>query len=159
MENKKHVIDFLKSHSISFEEYNHPALFTVEQANEREDTIPGVHTKNLFIRDKRWGFAMITLLAHKKLDGKVFRAQSGIKEFSFGNPEQLWNELKVTPGSVGIFGLLNNTKLTLYLDKEIWNANQFGRHPNDNTITLVINKEGLVKYIELLDIDLKIIAI
>lgn len=102
---------------------------------------------------------MITLLAHKKLDGKVFRAQSGIKEFSFGNPEQLWNELKVTPGSVGIFGLLNNTKLTLYLDKEIWNANQFGRHPNDNTITLVINKEGLVKYIELLDIDLKIIAI
>lgn len=97
MSPKEIVFKHLSDYNISFTEHSHPPLFTVEQATEREDKIPGVHTKNIFIRDKKKNFTMITLLASKKLDTKVFKLQSNIKDFSFATPEELYEQIQITP--------------------------------------------------------------
>ena len=97
MSAKKLVIEHLKNQHIPFQIIDHPPLFTVEEAKEREDIIPGTHTKNIFIRDKKKNFSMITLVADKMLDTKMFKLQAGISDFSFATPEQLFEQLHITP--------------------------------------------------------------
>ena len=155
----KNVLQYLSDHNILFSKHDHPALFTVEQAKDREDKIPGVHTKNIFIRDKKKNFYLITLLAHKKLETKIFKLQAWISDFSFATPEQLQEQLQLTPWSVWIFWLINNPKIKLYIDQEIWSAESAWRHPNDNTATIVINKKWLQDYLQSLSVSYKVIIL
>ena len=39
---------------------SHPPLFTVEQSQGLRGTIPGGHTKNLFLRDKKGALYLVT---------------------------------------------------------------------------------------------------
>lgn len=156
---KEQVHTHLSDYHISFQEFIHPALFTVEQAKEWEDKIAWTHTKNIFIRDKKGNYYLITLLAQKKLDAKMFKLQSNIKDFSFATPEQLREQLKLTPGSVGIFGLINNPSIKLYIDQDVWQSEHIGRHPNDNTATLVLTKKWLSDYLTSLSINYQIVIL
>lgn len=153
------VTNFLQEHDVSFQVFKHPPLFTVEQAKDREDKIPWVHTKNIFIRDKKKNFFLITLLASKKLETKIFKLQAGITDFSFATSEQLMEQLQLTPWSVGIFWLINNPNIKLFIDQDIWKSEQAGRHPNDNTATVVIHKQWLVDYLQALNINYKIVIL
>ena len=47
------IFDFLSDHSIHYERHDHPAVYTVEEADVYAESIPGTHTKNLFLRDKK----------------------------------------------------------------------------------------------------------
>lgn len=153
------VLEWLNSHNINYKNYTHEALFTVEQSKLVEDQIPWIHSKNLFIRNKKWQFAMITLVADKKLDSKLFRQQTDFGDFSFASSEQLWEQIKIKPWSVGIFGLLNNPDIILYIDEDIWASELIWRHPNDNTATTVINHDWFLSYLELLNIKYNIVKL
>lgn len=159
MEKKKQVTDYLQHHNISFQIIDHPPLFTVEEAKSREHKIPGTHTKNIFIRDKKKNFSMITLAAHKMLDTKMFKLQASISDFSFANPEQLYEQLQVTPWSVWIFWLLHNPNIQLYIDQDIRKSQSAGWHPNDNTATVVISKKWLEDYLKHTNIPYKVIIL
>ena len=50
------------------------------------------------------------------------------------------------PGSVSIFGAIYSSEVMLILDKEVWDAEIVGFHPNVNTETLEIGHGGLEKY-------------
>ncbi|HMY80419.1 MAG TPA: YbaK/EbsC family protein [Candidatus Absconditabacterales bacterium] len=153
------VQQFLTHHHITFQEFSHPPLFTVEQAKEREEKIPGMHTKNIFVKIKKGPCVMITIRADKKLDTKMFKLQTGIKDFSFATSNELMNEIHITPGSVGIFGLINNPQIILYIDQDIRDASQAGWHPNINTSTIVLTKQGLVEYLCACNITHKVIIL
>lgn len=159
MEKKKHILDYLNNHGIDFEVFDHPPLFTVDQAKDRDDKIPWTHTKNIFIRDKKKNYYLITLCAHKKLDTKIFKLQAGITDFSFATPEQLLEQLNLTPGSVWIFWLLYNPNIKLFIDQDIWSSEQIGRHPNENTATLVTSHDWFKKYLDSLRIDYKVVIL
>lgn len=159
MSSKNLVLDYLQLHNIPFQIINHPPLFTVEEAKDRENIIPGVHTKNIFIRDKKKNFSMITLVADKMLDTKMFKLQAGISDFSFATPEQLFEQLQITPWSVWIFWLLNNPKIQLFIDQDIRKSESAGRHPNDNTATVVLWKNSFEDYLKSSNIIYKIIIL
>lgn len=159
MEKKKQVLDYLQLHNIPFQIIDHPPLFTVEEAKDRESMIPGTHTKNIFIRDKKKNFSMITLVADKMLDTKMFKLQAGISDFSFATPEQLFEQLQITPWSVWIFWLLNNPKIQLFIDQDIRKSESAGRHPNDNTATVVLWKKWFEDYLKSSNIVYKIIIL
>ncbi len=156
---KSIVLAYLSDHSIWFEEYTHPPLFTVEQASEWEDKIPGAHSKNIFIKTKKWDYNLISLAAHKKLDTKMFKLQSGVKDFSFASPEQLLEQLQLTPWSVWLFGLLNNPSIQYYIDQDLRTAPKVWRHPNDNTSTIVLDHAWLERFIEILGIKKNVIIL
>ena len=61
-------------------------------------------------------------------------------------PEELKKEVNLTPGSVSIFGAINSKKVVLIIDKEVWNSDKCGFHPNINTSTLVLDHSNLEKY-------------
>src|SRR5262245_55414479 len=90
---------------------NHPALFTVEQSQGLRGTIPGAHTKNLFLKDKKGALFLVTALEDAAIELKsLHRVLGASGRFSFGSADQMRETLGVEPGSVTPFGAINDTR-------------------------------------------------
>ncbi len=87
----------------------HPPFFTVEEGRVWHDKIPGLHGKNLFLKDKKDKLWLVVMPAEKRADLGRIEKQVGAARVSFGKPELLLEVLGVTPGSVTPFGLMNDT--------------------------------------------------
>ncbi|MBS3077079.1 prolyl-tRNA synthetase associated domain-containing protein [Candidatus Pacearchaeota archaeon] len=140
--------NYLKLHSISYIGHEHEAVFTVEESRKLKQSIPGLHCKCLFLKDENKKFYLVALPAEKRLDTKKLKSLLEIKKLNFGSPEELKEKLNLTPGSVSIFGMINSkdSEVVLLIDKEVWDAEKTGFHPNINTSTLELNHEDLEKY-------------
>ena len=108
--------------------------------------IPARHTKCLFLKDEHERFYLVVLPAEKRLNMKVLRKKINVRKLHFASPEELKNELHLTPGSVSLFGMIYAQTVNLIIDKELWDANAVGFHPNINTSTIVVNHENLEKF-------------
>ena len=142
---------FLKDHGITFERFDHPAVFTCEESERLEMEIPGARTKNLFLRDDKGKRHFLVSIPHeKKLDLKAFGAMVGAKSIGFASPERLKKYLGVDPGSVTILGLVNDheKEVEVWIDEDLWRAEKIGCHPLVNTATLVIPHEGLETFLK-----------
>jgi Ala-tRNA(Pro) deacylase len=71
-------------------------------------------------------------------------------KLSFASPERMMRYLGVKPGSVSLFTLVNdvNHEVTLFVDRNLLNAEKVSFHPNDNRASLVITKADMLKFIE-----------
>ena len=100
---------FLDRLEIAHATVTHPPLFTVEQARAWRGRIPGGHTKNLFLRDKRGAFYLVVALEDAVIDLKGLHRRLGATgRFSFGRPVALRALLGVEPGSVTPFAAIND---------------------------------------------------
>jgi Ala-tRNA(Pro) deacylase len=129
----------------------HPPLFTVEQSQALRGQIPGAHTKNLFLRDKKGALFLITApeeasIALKSLHRRL--AASG--RFSFGSAELLREALGVEPGAVTPFAAMNDSarRVTVVLDAALMAHATVNSHPLVNTMTTSIARAGLVRFLE-----------
>jgi Ala-tRNA(Pro) deacylase len=87
----------------------HPPLFTVEQSRALRGQIPGGHTKNLFLKDKKGVLFLVTALEDAQIALKTLHHRFGSGRFSFGSPDAMRATLGVEPGSVTPFGAINDT--------------------------------------------------
>ena len=55
----------------------HPPLFTVEQSQALRGQIPGGHTKNLFLRDKKGALFLVTALEDAAIELKSLHRRLG----------------------------------------------------------------------------------
>src|SRR6201987_5175657 len=86
----------------------HPALFTVEQSRELRGSIPGAHTKNLFLKDKKGALFLVTTLEDAAIELKSLHRRLGAGgRFSFGSAEPMRETLGIEPGSVTPFAAIN----------------------------------------------------
>jgi Ala-tRNA(Pro) deacylase len=140
---------FLSDNKLSFDYYQHIPIFTVEEWEAVKHTIPGKHTKNLFLTDKKWGFYLVSIESHKRFPVNAFRKYLWLKDLSFGTPEQLYETLKLTPGSVSLFWLIYDQPATLnvFIDHDLWIAPLVWRHPNRNDATICVSHEKLVQFL------------
>jgi prolyl-tRNA editing enzyme YbaK/EbsC (Cys-tRNA(Pro) deacylase) len=82
----------------------HPPLFTVEQSRQLRGQIPGGHTKNLFLRDKKGALFLVVALENAVIDLKgLHRFLGASGRFSFGSADLLREVWGVAPGSVTPF--------------------------------------------------------
>ena len=89
----------------------HPPLFTVEQSRSLRGQIPGGHTKNLFLRDKKYAIYLVVALENADIDLKGLHRRLGATgRFSFGSADLLREVLGVEPGAVTPFGAINDTQ-------------------------------------------------
>src|SRR5215475_4373353 len=86
----------------------HPAVFTVAESSVLERRLPGGHTKNLFLKDKKDRLFLVVALGHAKIDLKGLHKAVGCERLSFGRPELVREVLGVQPGSVTPFALIND---------------------------------------------------
>lgn len=144
---------FLEQHAIAYQRFDHDAVYTCEQA---ESVVPAsvtaVHTKNLFVRDKKgkrhW---LVVTSCGKAVDLKALARIIGADNLSFASAERLQRNLGVTPGAVTILGLANDHAhaVELVVDVDVWNAPALRAHPVVNTATLVLSRGDIVRFCEL----------
>jgi Ala-tRNA(Pro) deacylase len=130
---------------------SHPALFTVEQSQSLRGTIPGGHTKNLFLKDKKGALFLVTAPEDAAIELKSLHRRLGASgRFSFGSAEQMLETLGVLPGSVTPFGVINDTghRITVVLDAELMRHDTINAHPLTNTMTTSIGRDDLVRFLE-----------
>lgn len=145
------VKKYLTERSIQFKLFEHPAVFTCEEAKKHHiyNNIRGVHSKNLFLKDKKSRrFYLLIIPEDKKanMDDIGLLVNDKLK---FANEVDLKELLGLTPGSVSPFGLINDKehKVEILIDKEIWESEYVSFHPNINTETLELSKDDFHKYI------------
>ncbi len=129
---------------------SHPPLFTVEQSRTLRGQIPGGHTKNLFLRDKRGAFYLVVALEDTAIELKSLHRLLGASgRFSFGSAEAMRELLGVEPGSVTPFAIMNDAagKVTVVLDAAMLIYDVLNYHPLVNTMTTSISRAGLVKFL------------
>ncbi len=130
---------------IATETFEHPAVFTVEEARIHCGHLPGGHCKNLFLKDKKGQLWLIVALDSQAIDLKSLSRALGAARFSFGKPELLYKTLGVTPGSVTPFALINDFDLcvSVVLDAAMMAMDRLNYHPLTNDATTAITPQGL----------------
>ena len=142
---------FLDRLSIAHATVNHPALFTVEQSRALRGQIPGGHTKNLFLRDKKGTLFLVVALEDAAIDLKSLHRRLGASgRFSFGSADLMRTHLGVEPGAVTPFAAMNDVerKVTVVLDAAMMTHPVLNYHPLVNTRTTTIRREDLVRFLE-----------
>ena len=141
----------LDSLGIKHSTVKHPPLFTVEQSRSLRGQIPGGHTKNLFLRDKKYAIYLVVVLEDADIDLKgLHRRLKADGRFSFGSADLLREVLGVEPGAVTPFGAINDTegRVTVVLDSAMMEHETLNYHPLVNTMTTSINRDDLVRFLE-----------
>lgn len=140
----------LQSLEIVWTTYEHQAVFTVEESSSVTDALPGVHTKNLFLKDKKGGLWLVVVRAHLRVDLPALAKQLGAPRFSFGSAELLIATLGIAPGSVTPFALMNDTdhKVRVVLDADMLKTAPVNFHPLRNDRTSAISPDDLVRFVK-----------
>lgn len=148
---KEDILAYLKSLNIAFELYEHPACFTVEESQQHCAHIPGVHVKNLFLKDQKTdALFLATVPDERVIDLKALPEKVGAKKFSFGKPDLLMDILGVAPGSVTPLGLYNDSgrKVQPVLDEWMMQQELLACHPLVNTATVTMKPSDLLAFMK-----------
>ncbi len=153
------LMDRLSGMGIAFTLHNHKAVFTCEESDFLKDVIPGVHVKNLFLKDKKDRMALVVVPHEINVDLKALAPAIGLDRISFGSPERLWTHLGVRPGSVCPFAALNDTAglVQVIVHKSVAEAAILSAHPMLNTMSVELSGADLIKFLESVNHPPKII--
>ena len=147
---QEELLKILDHIGIDHTTHEHPAVFTVEQAAQHQDGIEGVHSKNLFFKDKKKDLFLVITLAHKPILIKEVAKTIGAKSMSFAKPNLLMEVLGMIPGSVTPFAAVNigDYPVKIVLDQEMMDNELLNFHPLVNTATTTIAPKDLIKFLE-----------
>jgi len=150
--NKQQIYDYLRQENIWYDITEHKAVYNMAELSNIEIPYLGCYAKNLFVRDnKKRNYYLITVKGDKRVDLKEFRKDNNTRALSFASADDLMDIMGLIPGAVTPLGLLNDSacKVTLFLDNDFINdSNLIGVHPNDNTATVWLKAEDLIKLIQ-----------
>lgn len=140
---------YLDTLGIATTTVEHDAMFTVEQSQALRGTIPGAHTKNLFLRDKDNRLVLVVAKEDTKVDLKTLAKTLGLGRFSFGKPEQMKAVLGVEPGSVTALALIHEGSRDLaavVVDQALMEFAEVNCHPLDNRATTRLAMPDLLRF-------------
>lgn len=129
----------------------HPQVFTVEEARSLKGELPGAHTKNLFLRDKKGTMWLVVALADRSVDLRALAEHLGTRgRLSFGSPERLMRTLGIEPGSVSPLAVVNDTEgaVTVVLDEGLRDYDVWNVHPLVNSRTTQMEQPDLLRFLE-----------
>jgi Ala-tRNA(Pro) deacylase len=128
----------------------HPPVATVEANKALRGQLPGGHTKNLFLKDKKGGLWLIVALEDRPIDLKDLRRRLAAPPLSFARPEVLRDVLGVEPGAVTPFAVINDDaiRVRVVLDAAMLQIDPLNFHPLVNTRTTAIAPADLLRFFE-----------
>ncbi|PVB61250.1 prolyl-tRNA synthetase associated domain-containing protein [Labrenzia sp. 011] len=144
------LMAFLKTLDIDVTTVDHEPVFTVAESGGLHERIPGGHTKNLFVKDKKGRLFLVVALHDAQIDLKKIHQTIGAQgRVSFGNADLLMEVLGVEPGSVTPFSLINDReaqRVTPVFDAAMMQHNVLNFHPLKNDATTSIRADDLMKF-------------
>ena len=144
------LLAYLIALGIETETVDHPPLFTVEDSRTLRGEIPGGHTKNLFVKDKKGRLFLLVLgeenVVNLKRVHETIAAQGRV---SFGSADLLEEVWGVRPGAVTPFGAINDktARVSVVLDEAMMRNERLNFHPLVNTRTTGLRSADLVKFL------------
>ena len=146
------VYDFLDKLGIQYQRIDHEAAMTMEACEEIDRALGDNTTicKNLFLCNRQeTDFYLLLMPGNKPFKTKDLSAQIHSARLSFAKPEYMEKYLDITPGSVSVLGLMNDSekKVQLLIDEDVMKEPYFGCHPCINTSSLKFTTEDLMQKI------------
>lgn len=145
------VLSYLAAHGIAAQTYSHPAVHTVAESQALRGDIPGAHTKNLFLRDGKKTYFLVTLEENRPVDLKALRGLIGARGgLSFASPEALMDHLGVLPGAVSLLALANDAdkRVQVVIDASLLEAPMINCHPLTNEKTTSLTPAQLQVFLQ-----------
>jgi Ala-tRNA(Pro) deacylase len=142
---------YLDSLGVAHKTVWHAPVFTVEEARALRGEVPGGHTKNLFLRDKKGALFLLVAEEDAAIELRSLHRRLGASgRFSFGSAALLRESLGVEPGSVTPFAVINDKagRISVVLDAAMMAHGLLNFHPLTNTGTTTIAREGLLKFLQ-----------
>ena len=132
---------------IAMPEVFHPPVFTVEDVERTPHGLPGLDTKNLFLKDAKGQLFLVTMRSDRRADLKALPELIGSKRLSFGSAETLMEALGVAPGSVTPLAMLNDIahRVSFSLDRALAEAEHIVCHPLVNTASVSFRTADLLR--------------
>lgn len=155
------IYKFLTENGITYQRFDHPAVYTCEEADRLCPKMPGTGTKNLFLRDNKGKHHFLIVVGKdKNVDLKKLKEILGVSKLGFASEERLRKYLGLTPGAVTLLGVMNDPDgaVEVVIDERVWNK-PLQCHPLVNTATLVIEFEGIKNFLEKTNHQPKIVDI
>ncbi len=143
----------LEELGIAVSTLTHPPVFTVEESKALRGQLPGAHTKNLFLRNKKGAMWLVTCLEDRAVDLKALAEKLSAGRFSFGSAERLMQYLGVLPGSVTPLSVINDhgQSVQMVLDEGLLAYDVLNVHPLVNDRTCAMAPKDLLRFLDAAD--------
>lgn len=157
------VYDLLDALGVEYERIDHEPAMTMEVCEEIDTSLGALICKNLFLCNRQQtDFYLLMMPADKPFKTKDLSAQIGSSRLSFATAEHMDELLDITPGSVSVMGLMNDSesRVKLLVDKDVLAKEYVGCHPCINTSSLRIKTKDLVsKIIPALNHEMTVVSL
>ena len=150
LDKEARVYDFLDKLSVCYDRVDHEPAMTMEACAEIDNVMGTAMCKNLLLCNRqKTDFYLLLMPGEKVFQTKELSAQLGVSRLSFAPAEPMEEFLDITPGSLSVLGLMNDTnkRVRLVIDQPVLNAEFVGVHPCINTSSLKLKTEDLMKII------------
>ena len=145
------IYKILADLDIIYDKYEHPPVFTCEEAEKYDRDIEAGKCKNLFLRNKKGDSHFLVIInSDKKIDLNSLAEKISESKLSFASEERLKGCLDLTTGAVSPFGLINDLRkeVQVIIDNDLLKYAKLSFHPNVNTASLIIGVEDFKKFLD-----------
>lgn len=150
LNNRQKALSVLEELGIEYEMHDHPPTPTIEEAIKYWGQMKSTHCKNLFFRNHKGNKHYLVIFEHKQqLVIKDLEQRLKQGKLSFASEKRMAKYLGIKPGSVSLFGLINDTDhhVHVFFDKNLLQSEYLSFHPNDNTASLRISQQGFQDFL------------
>ena len=148
LEKEIRTYDLLDKLGVAYERVDHAPAMTMEVCQEIDKVLQATICKNLFLCNRQeTKFYLLMIPDTKVFHTKDLSAQINSSRLSFAKPEYMEKFLDITPGSVSVLGLMNDTEnhVQLLIDEDVLKGEFIGCHPCINTSSIRFHTSDLVE--------------
>jgi Ala-tRNA(Pro) deacylase len=145
---REDLFRYLDELGIAHSTLDHEPVFTVAEGEAIKAGLPGGHTKNLFLKDKKGRLVLVSALGETAVRVNRLHKLVDCQRLSFAKEDDLWQALGVRPGSVTAFALLNDTeaRVRFVIDQALLAHNPVNFHPLRNDATTAVSPDDLLAF-------------
>ena len=144
------VYDYLDALGVEYERVDHAPAMTMEDCEQIDRVLCATTCKNLLLCNRQQtDFYLLLMPADKQFKTKELSAQIGTARLSFASAEYMEELLDITPGSLSVMGLMNDSeqRVELLIDGDVLAGEYIGFHPCINTTSMRVKTTDLVEKI------------
>ena len=142
------LVNCLEDKKYDYDFHKHKPLFTVDDSKRLRGIIKGGHSKNLFLKNKKNNFFLISCEEHDQINLKKNSKTLNMGNVSFAKKEYLLKYLGIKPGSVSPFALLNdkNNCVSFFFEKKLYDCDFVNFHPLTNNATITMKTSKFINF-------------
>lgn len=147
LDKEQRVYDLLDQLQLPYQRIDHEAAMTMEACAAIDEALQATICKNLLLCNRQCTeFYLLMLPGDKPFKTSILSKQIGSSRLSFAGAEYMEQFLDITPGSLSVLGLMNDSgnRVQLLVDKALLDGTFIGCHPCINTSSLRLRTADLM---------------